>query len=873
MKRITKYLFRLSAITVILSLGWGIQFSLGFSAGPRHDGRFINPPDSTGNEDSTLRFPIPQNENPYDQINNGGLYLKDPSNIKEDVVFDPESREYTVTSKIGDYDYRNPTSFTFDEYKDWDMKKSVNKYWKEKAKSNSGPVRNGIIPQIRLGGELFDRVFGGNTIDIRPQGSAELTFGILSNRRDDPAIDQRLRRTTNFDFQEKIQMSVLAKIGDKIEFNTNFNTEATFDFENKLKLKYEGKEDEIIKLVEAGNVNLPLNSTLITGSQSLFGIKTQLQFGKATVTSVFSQQQSQVENISVQGGAQTSKFSLRSLDYEENKHFFLAQYFREHYDQALSSLPVITSNINITKIEVWVTNIGAAITENRNFVAFQDLGELKPYNSDILPAVSYPYPNDASNNLLNQLDTTRVRDISKVTDYLTGEKGYTQGVDYVNIANARRLNTTEYTYNSRLGFISLNTTLNSDQTLAVAFQYTVIGSDSTYYQVGEFSDGGIGTSSSLILKLLKSTAVNTHIPLWNLMMKNVYNIQAYNVNKEDFLLNILYSGNSNAVPTGYFTEGPDGVKGIPLIQLLGFDKLDPQSNPPHDGVFDFLDNAARNGGTIQSSNGRVFFTVLEPFGSYLREKLNNKALADKYCYDSLYTMTKTGAQQFPEKNKFVLEGQYKSESGSEISLNALNVPQGSVKVTAGGVPLVENTDYTVDYTLGRVKIINEGILNSGTPINISLENNSMFNVYSQTLMGTHIDYKVSKDLLLGGTIMNLYERPITQKTNYGDEPISNTIWGMSVNYQKESPFITKMVDKLPFFSTKAVSKFKFDGEFAQFIPGHSRAVGKAGTSYIDDFEGAKSTISSILLDPGSVQVLLRTDHPRNISRSCPRNQP
>ncbi len=843
MKSYIKNIFRFSTIIVILTLGWGLQLTLGLSSGPRMEGRLTMPPDSTDNDDTTLRFPFEDESNPYERSNQSGLYLKNPSNVKEDVIYDPTSKEYTFTRKIGEMDYKLPASLSFDEYKNWDLKQSVDKYWIEKSKSSSGPARQGIIPQIRLGGQLFDRVFGGNTIDIRPQGSAELTFGILSNRRDDPAIDQRLRRTTNFDFQEKIQMSVLAKIGDKIEFNTNFNTEATFDFENKLKLKYEGKEDEIIKLVEAGDVNLPLNSTLITGSQSLFGIKTQLQFGKATVTSVFSQQQSQTENISVQGGAQTSKFSVRTLDYEENRHFFVGQYFRDHYDQALSTLPVITSNINITKLEVWVTNIGAAVTENRNIVAFQDLGEINTYNSNVLPSTTLPYPNNEANDLITQMDTSQIRDINTVTEYLTLNKGFVPGVDFEKIESARKLNATEYSFNSRLGFISLNTTLNSDQTLAVAYQYTVIGSDSTYFQVGEFSDGGVGTTKSLMVKLLKSTAVNTHIPMWNLMMKNVYSIQAYNVNKEDFILNILYSGNSNAVPTGYFTEGPDGVKGTPLIQLMGFDNLDPQLNPPHDGIFDFLDNAARNGGTIQSSNGRIFFPVLEPFGSYLRNKLNNKALADKYCYDSLYTMTKTGAQQFPEKNKFVIEGQYKSESGSEISLNALNVPQGSVKVTAGGVPLVENQDYTVDYTLGRVKIINEGILNSGTPINISLENNSMFNVYSQTLMGTHVDYKVSKDLLLGGTIMNLYERPITQKTNYGDEPISNTIWGMSVNYQKESGFITKMIDKLPFYSTKTVSKIKFDGEFAQFIPGHSKAVGKAGTSYIDDFEGAKSTIS------------------------------
>ncbi len=841
LKRYIRYTFRLSFFTILISLIWGVSSSRGISPAEMERGHFIPPPDSTL-PDTTLRFPIRESKNPYDVNPTGGIYLDNPSNLKQDVIYDPVNNEYTVTTRIGNIDYLNPASFSFDEYREWDTRRALDSYWRERATSSSSATRLGVIPQLRVGGELFDRVFGGNTIDVRPQGSAELIFGVISNKRDDPFISQNLRRTTNFDFDMKIQMSVMAKIGDKIEFNTNYNTEATFGFENTLKLKYEGKEDEIIKLVEAGNVNLPINSSLITGSQSLFGLKTQLQFGKATFTGVFSQQQSQVENITVQGGAQTQKFSTTALDYEENRHFLLAQYFRNEYEGALATLPVITSNIDIKTIEVWITNIGSVVNENRNIVAFQDIGEKTPYNPNIHSIPGQPYPDNLSNDLIFQLDTARVRDYEHVGEYLTDEKGYTSGIDFVQVTSARKLNSSEFKFNSRLGFISLNTAINPDQTLAVAYSYKVIGNDKLY-QVGEFSFDGIPTASCLIVKLLKSTATNTRVPLWNLMMKNVYNLGAYNINKDDFFLNILYSGNSSTVPTGYFAEGPENIKLIPLIQIFGFDNLDPQLNPPADGSFDFIDNAASNGGTIQTSNGRLFFPVLEPFGTSLRNKINDKTYADKYCYDSLYTMTKTGAQQFPDKNKYLIEGEYKSESGSEISLNALNVPQGSVKVTAGGVQLIENQDYTVDYTLGRVKIINEGVLNSGTPINIQLENNSMFNVFSQTLLGAHVDYKVNKDLLLGGTILNLYERPITQKTNYGDVPINNTIWGLSVNYQKNSDFITKMVDKLPFYSTKTASKLRVDAEFAQFIPGHSRAVGKAGTSYIDDFEGAKSTIS------------------------------
>jgi len=841
-----KYVLRTFVLLFVVTLISGIFVTPVNSASPDRILSQYTPPDTTlpGGE-PPYPLPTPQPGELPSTNEQNKLFLGSPSNFTDELIYDPITNTYTYTKKAGNLNISSPWSYTMDEYKELDMQRSLQSYWRERAVGAGAAERTGIIPQIHIGGEAFDRIFGGNTIDIRPQGSAEVTFGILSNRRDDPALDTRQRRTTNFDFQQRIQMSVMAKIGDKIEFNTNYNTEATFDFENKLKLKYEGKEDEIIKLLEAGDITFPLTSTLITGSQSLFGLKTQMQFGKATVTAVFSQQKSETSNITVEGGAQTSEFSVTALDYEENRHFFLSQYFAENYDNALSTLPIVNSNINITKIEVWVTNIGAAITENRNIVAFMDLGERNPYNTTIHPNLEYEYlyPDNNSNLLLDKFDTATIRNINKVTDYLSGSPfGFISGTDFDKVENARKLNSSEFTYNSKLGFISLTAAINSDQVLAVAYQYTVIGEDKIY-QVGEFSDQGITTPSSLMVKLLKSTAVNTQLPMWDLMMKNVYNIGAFQLNQNDFILNILYSGNESTVPTGYFTDGPEGIAGVPLIRVFNFDNLDQQRNPPHDGTFDFIDNAATQGGTIQTSNGRIFFTVREPFGSYLRNKLNNNDLANKYVYDSLYTLTKSGAEQYPDKNRYLIEGKYKSESGSEISLNALNVPQGSVKVTAGGVPLVENVDYTVDYTLGRVKIINEGILNSGTPINISLENNATFNLQKQTMLGGHVDYKVSDKFLLGATLLNLHERPLTQKTNYNQEPISNTMWGMNFDYQTESLWLTRMIDKLPFYSTKTASKLQFNGEFAHFIPGHSKAVGKSGTSYIDDFEGSKSSIN------------------------------
>lgn len=838
MKKVIKIIFKISVIVVIVStFVWAVSASDHVSKI-----NFQNlPPDTIVDGDTTLPYPFQQNlSNPLPSNDKNGLYLKDPSNVTTNEEYDPEENQYILERKLGKQSLGAPTIMSFDEYQKLDMQRSLNNYWKSRASANSKTSSSSILQPIRIGGETFDRIFGGNTIDIRPQGSAELIFGILSNKNENASLNVRQRRTTNFDFKEKIQMNVSAKIGDKIEFQTNYNTEASFEFENKLKLKYEGKEDEIIKLIEAGDITFPLNSTLITGSQSLFGIKTQLQFGKTTVTGVYSEQKSQTQSITVQGGAQTNKFSIKADEYEENRHFFIAKYFRDHYENGLSDLPLVRSNVNITKIEVWVTQIGAAVQDNRNIVALADLGEYEPYRKDkVFPNVGQSYPSNTSNNILSLIsDTTKLRNINKASDYLVG-KSFVSGQDFEVIESARKLTSAEYSYNSKLGFISLNTTLNSDQVLGVAIQYTVIG-DNKVYQVGEFSDQGINAPQCLVVKLLKSTALNTRIPMWNLMMKNIYSLGAYQINQDDFTLNILYSGNENGIPTGYFTEGD--LKGTPLLQVFNFDNLNTQKNPPADGMFDFIDGAASSGGTVQSSNGRIYFTMLEPFGQYLRNKLGNEILANKYCFDSLYSATKTIAQQYPAKNKFVLEGMYKSSISSEISLNALNVPEGSVVVKAGGIALQENVDYTVDYTLGMVRIINDGYLNSGTPITISLENNANFNVQTQRLVGAHVEHAFSNDFKLGATILNMRERPLTQKTNLGYDPISNTIWGMDVSYQTESRWLTKMIDKLPFISTKAPSRLQFNGEFAHFIPGHSKAIGSAGTSYIDDFEGSESSI-------------------------------
>ena len=795
-------------------------------------------------KDVILPYPIPEdNINPTQNIDNSPLYGENPTDVQTEIIYDPETDSYVFVKKVGDEVIETPFSVSFEEYLKYDFDKAMNKYWRQRSKSDISESRQTLIPKLEVGGEIFDRIFGGNVIDIKPQGSAELSFGINISRIDNPSLPVRNQRATTFDFNEKIQMNVVGQIGEKMKINVQYDTEAAFDFENSVKIEYTGHEDEILQKIEAGNVSLPLTGTLITGSQSLFGLKTEAKFGKLTVTTIFSQQKGESSVINVEGGAQTKEFQLKADEYESNKHFFLSHYFKENYDRSLKNLPVINSGVNITRIEVWVTNKTGKFDDSRNIIAFADLGESNINNLQSQYVIDYNGgitttrpPDNGANILVDIADNVpNVRDINLVGSALMG-LNMTGGIDYEKIESARLLQASEYTINERLGYISVNSTISSDQVLAVAFEYTVGGE---VFKVGEFSNSAIVAPQALVIKLIKGTSFTPRQKSWDLMMKNIYNIGAYQLSSEDFWLDIYYNNDKTGTEINFLPAGK--IDSVRLLTVMNLDNLNTQLDPFPDGIFDFIDRL-----TVSTSNGRIIFPVREPFGSHLLKEITGGDVtlneeAAPYIFQELYDSTQSTARQIAEKNKFRIKGKYKSAGGSDIALNAINIPQGSVSVTAGAAQLVENVHYTVDYNLGRVKIIDPGILEARTPIRISLESNSMFNIQTKTLLGSHLNYEFSKDFNIGGTILHLTEKPLSTKVSIGDEPISNTIWGVNASYRTDVPFLTKAIDFIPFIETKEMSTITVTGEFAHLIPGHSKAIAKEGNAYIDDFEGTKTS--------------------------------
>lgn len=763
------------------------------------------------------------------------LDLKRPDNLQYQVVYNDTIDRYIIGNRMGSTWLSAPIMLTPKEYLAWTEQQQRNSYFRK---------QNDEIFQAK-GKEKFDfsdmhfdlgpaeKIFGPGGIRVKTQGSAELKFGINKKNIDNPSLPIRNRKTTMMDFDEKINLNVNGKVGDKVNMNLNYNTDATFDFDaQNMKLKYDGKEDEIIKLVEAGNVSFPSNSSLIKGASSLFGVRTDMQFGKLKLQMVASQKKSSSKSVSTRGGVQLTPFELNVADYEENRHFFLSQYFRSHYDAWMQKLPNLTTGITINRVEVWVTNKTGNTTNTRNIVALTDLGENQKLSNPMW-AASGQVPSNQANTEYAAMNSqyAAARDIDQAATTLDGG-GLVGGADYEKLESARLLNSSEYTVNTALGYISLKTSLQTDQVLAVAYEYT---SGGVTYQVGEFASDLSDTKQALFVKSLKNTSNNPRQGNWGLMMKNVYYL-ASTVEKEKFRLDVKYQSDTTGVYLSYIPE--QQVKEQPIIRVLGADRLDNNNKAHSNGYFDYVE-----GYTI--SNGRVFIPKVEPFGSYMRDYLVKRGVAadkaEKYAFTELYDSTKTVAKQIAEKNKYQIVGQFKGSAANVISLDAYNVPQGSVLVTAGGITLKEGTDYSVDYSAGEVTILNQSIIDAGTAVNVSLESNTDFGQTRKTMFGLNWEYDFTNNFQLSGTIQHLSEQALTTKVSLGSEPLKNTLWGINLNWRKESQWLTNVLDKIPFLHLTQPSQISFTGEFAQLIAGEAGGT-QDNASYIDDFEGTKTTI-------------------------------
>ncbi|SEE07434.1 cell surface protein SprA [Tenacibaculum sp. MAR_2010_89] len=805
----------------------------------------------------------------------GKLFLNNPSQFQ--VRYDKAINKFVIVEKIGDYYIGTPVFMTPREYEKYRLKNDMKDYFKEKVdatnsrKKGNNKARKNLLPKYYVNSKFFESVFGGNEVEVIPRGQVNIKLGGVYQNNENPQISIDNQSSFTFDFDQQISASLQAKVGKRLKVTANYDTQSTFDFQNLIKLEYTPTEDDIIQGIDAGNISMPIKNSLINGAQALFGVKAELQFGKTRVTAAFSQQNSQSKTVVAEGGATIEEFELRASDYDNDRHFFLSQYFRENYKDALKQYPLINSSINITRVEVWVTNRTQSVTDFRSIVALADIGESKDENKVKTQVTNNPnlvtvngkvIPYNEVNEFGGLLtNTSGLRDIATMNSTLDGvvaPQKATQGTDFSYLQNARKLQANEYKLHPQLGFISLNRRLNDGEVLAVAYEYTVVGASNneTVFKVGEFSNDGVVAPANLVVKLLRSEILTTvrknsvtnldeSFPTWRLMMKNVYAIGAYPLQQQGFRFDLLYRDDqTGTLQNTLQNASSSSIKETPLMQVLHIDRLDQSQYEVAggDGFFDFIEGA-----TVNSQKGYIIFPDPEPFGenSYLDSKLVG-ADKSKYLFKDLYLTTKIQAKnEFQNKDKYFLKGYFKSESSRGISLGAFNIPRGSVKVTAGGRQLVEGIDYVVDYQLGRVQVLDPGLEASGTPINATVENNTFFNQQRKTFIGIDVEHRFAENFTIGGTFLNVSEKPITPKVNFGGEPIDNTMIGFNLDYSSEVPYFTKLANKLPYVETDVPSKISVRADMAYLLPGSPSGIDVNGTatSYLDDFEASQIPIN------------------------------
>ncbi len=812
----------------------------------------------------------------FNSNQNGGLFLSNPT--EKIVTYDKAINKFVLVEKIGNYYIGTPIFMTPEEYSKYRLKTDLKNYFKEKVdatnpkKKGNKKARKNLLPKYYVNSKFFESIFGGNTVEVNPTGQVNIKLGGIYQKNENPQISIENQSSFTFDFDQQISASLQAKVGKRLKVTANYDTQSTFDFQNIIKLEYTPTDDDIIRNIEAGNISMPIKNSLINGAQSLFGVKTELQFGKTYITAAFSQQNSQTKTVIAEGGATIEQFEFRASDYDNDRHFFLGQYFRENYKKALNNYPLVNSPINITRVEVWITNRTQNVNDYRSIVGLADLGEssdaneVNPTEINAIPGAisvnSSILPYNGVNNLNPLLATVvgGIRDVASV-DNAINALGITpkQGFNYSYLQNARKLQPNEFRVHPQLGFISLNRRLNDGEVLAVAYEYTVVGASNgeTVFKVGEFSNDGVVAPSNLVVKLLRSEILNTirpgtstatslgeAFPTWQLMMKNVYALGAFPLRREGFRFELLYRDDETGTLQNTLQKAlTPGVTDKPLLRILNLDKLDQSQYavPNGDGFFDYVD-----GITVNSERGYVLFPEPEPFGNDLKDELTNVLDQGKYLFEELYLTTKIQAKnEYQNKDKFFLKGYFKSETSRGISLGGFNIPRGSVRVTAGGRQLVEGIDYVVDYQLGRVQILDPGLEASGVPINATTESNTLFSQQQKTFIGIDVEHRFSEKFTIGGTYLNVSEKPITPKVNFGGEPIDNVMLGFNVDYSSEVPYLTKLANKLPFVETEAPSNVSVRADMAYLLPGSPSGINVDGTatSYLDDFEASQIPIN------------------------------
>jgi len=741
------------------------------------------------------------------------LFLRSPASIyTRQVSLDSTGTKVIIRETVGEKDVKIPLVVPLSDYirlsyayaTRQGLEELAYKYKMKEEKDELSQLLGSVTNiEIPIPPNPILSLFGGRGINLHISGVVDIHAG-FRNQQTQQATISRLGNVRNEpDFNQDVQINVSGTVGEKLNINADWNTQRVFEYENSLKIKYTGYDDEIVQSVEAGNVSLATPASFIGSSQALFGFKAAMQMGPLRLTTVASQKKGQTNEFTVSGGSQAKEFELKAYQYSTN-HFFLDTLYRRQFSPYYDNfVPVINPNLQVVDIEVWVTRLGQDDPNERDVVAYINLSPRPP---DGYPA-----------------------SLRNIQESVPGQ---------VEVGRFIKLNRDQFTLHPQTGFITLNTSLQNEQAIAVAYRVEngPGPTDDLFY--GDFTNVVRDTSQRLVLKLVKPrNLIPQFKAAWNLMLKNIYPIGGRDIKKENFELNIYYQ-----LPG---REPQDNILQHNLLKLFRLDRTDEAGTGPADGKFDFIP-----GLTIDQARGEIIFPSLEPFREqiikYFQEN-NVPAPADSFVYADVYDTTVTAARNNNAKDRFIIKGKYSAGVTSTYNLG-FNLVDGSVEVLLDGRKLTPNTDYVIDYSTGQLIVRNEAALVPGANLQIRYEQNDILQLASKTLLGARGEYQLGPRMNLGFTMMNLNQQTLSDKVRLNEEPISNTILGIDASTNFEAGFLTRAINALPLIQTQVPSTITLRAEAAYMSPDPNTKKspipldGGKGVAYIDDFEGIKRTI-------------------------------
>ncbi len=744
------------------------------------------------------------------------LYLPEPAIVRTQHQLDTALYVYRIRTMVGGADVKEPLVYSLEEYREARFRQAIRLNWETMARKYElaadkkkglgelfGSVTNIEIPVPK--NPLFS-IFGPNIIRLQINGAVDI-HAAFRNTSSDLFVNNPLGQSRNEpDFNQNVQVNVKGEIGDKLKIDADWNTQRTFEFENQLRVRYTGYEDDVVQSVEAGNVSLPTNSSFISGNQALFGIKAALQFGPLKLTTIASQKKGQIRELSVSGGGRPTPFTKRATDYSRD-HYFIDTSYVAWFDSVYLNIPArVDQRKEIRDLEVWVTRIGNEDPNERDVVAFLDESRVRNLQDNLSAR------DDEYNNVPGEVEVGRFIKLE-------------QGIDY--------------TYHSYAGYITLNRSLQPEQAIAAAYSLPDPTDLRGTMNVGNFGTRDTSKALKLIMKLVRPQRLGPHLKTaWRMMLKNIYPLGGRGIKKDGFEMKILYEVSGQ--------EPQDNILGfINLIEMFSLDRYGEQPGSPPDGKFDYAP-----GVTIDESRGELIFPRTEPFREGIRRYFQGIgktiAEADSFVFHEVYDTTFNGASN-SARNKFLMQGTITSSIASTYPIG-FNVVEGSVEVIANGQKAQLGPDYTVDYISGQVVIRNQGLLVPGTNLQIKYEANDLFQLASKSLLGARGDLSLGRNTGFGFTVMNLNQQTLSDKVRLGEEPINNTIFGIDGGTAFEMDFLTRAMNYLPGVQTTTPSSFSLRGEAAYMLPDPNTRKSSiaqdhgAGIAYIDDFEGARRTI-------------------------------